>query len=238
MNRPNGYILAEFPAYVVIATGIHRASDNRKTGPMIQVHILVRDQSPMTAVSSGRDAIICMDCPHRGIDGWSKRTCYVNLSTGENQVYRTYLRGNYPFLPVNDYRPVFTGRGVRFGTYGEPVLIPLDIVREIVRYASTWTGYTHQWGRVDAEYSRYFMASVDTESQAHTAHMLGYRTFRVRLADTPHMEREIECPAYTRGVQCADCGLCMGNTRVAKNIAIQVHGRGSKHLADKLVNIR
>lgn len=238
MPTPNGYVLAEFPNYVVIATGINRPSENAKTGPMIQVRIIVRDQDPTQAIMTGRDTIVCLDCIHRGVEGFKSRTCYVNVLWGENAVYKSYRNGAYPFLPLIGYPPVFTGRSVRLGTYGEPCLIPLGIIRETVRYASNWTGYTHQWGRIDPEYSRYLMASCDSESQAFTARELGYRTFRVRVSDdTPHMVDEIECPNYTHGTQCIDCGLCQGNSKIAKNIAILAHGSGAKYLAAKLVNI-
>ena len=50
---------------------------------------------------------------------------------------------------------------VRFGTYGEPSLLPYQLVKDMARTASNWTGYTHQASKEWAEpYNRYFMGSV------------------------------------------------------------------------------
>jgi hypothetical protein len=55
--------------------------ENRKTGNMIQVWILCANESPVAAVKSGSDGIVCGDCKHRG-NGFSDRTCYVNVGQG------------------------------------------------------------------------------------------------------------------------------------------------------------
>ena len=48
---------------------------------------------------------------------------------------------------------------VRFGTYGEPSLLPIDLVGDMVLGASSWTGYTHQARkRWATPYKAFFMA--------------------------------------------------------------------------------
>ena len=78
----NGYILHEDHARVIIATGFSTPSDNRKTGDMIQIWILVRSVSPTEAIRTGLDRLICGSCVHRGHEENGRhgveRTCYVN----------------------------------------------------------------------------------------------------------------------------------------------------------------
>jgi len=62
----NGFILHEDTLRVVIATGFSTPSDNRKTGDMIQIWILVRSVSPTEAIRTGLDRLICGSCVHRG----------------------------------------------------------------------------------------------------------------------------------------------------------------------------
>jgi hypothetical protein len=145
-------------------------------------------------------------------------------------VWSAYQRGRYPFLAMADYAQVFQGRKIRFGAYGEPVLIPLDIVAEVARVSEGRTGYTHQWANPSYQaYRAYVMASVDSPQEYAAAKRLGWRTFRVRTADGTLMPREIICPASDEGQHkstCADCKLCSGTyaNDPRKDIAIVIHG--------------
>ncbi len=179
-NKPNGYLLHEDDSIVVIATGFARKSSNPKTGDVIQIWILGRDENPVAAIKSGADSIVCLDCKHRGTAG-KNRTCYVRVANAPLGVWRAYQRGNYPMLAIADYARVFSGRKVRFGAYGEPVLIPLAIVAEITRVCNGRTGYTHQWrDAAFQEYRAYIMASVDTPQEHAMAKLAGWRTSGVR----------------------------------------------------------
>jgi hypothetical protein len=230
-NKPTGYLLHETDTYAVIAT---LESENRKTGDMIQVWILPRRESPVDAVRTSHDAIVCGDCPHRGI-GFKSRTCYVNVVQGPHSVWRKYRDDKYPMLAIAEYSRVFAGRAVRFGAYGEPVLIPMAIVRAIVAHADGHTGYTHQWRKPEyATYREYVMASCDSMADHIAAKALGWRTFRVRTSDAPLVAREISCPASDEAgkrTQCVRCRLCngAGSSDARKDIAIIVHGSGSKN---------
>ena len=237
-----GFILHEDARVVVIATD---GSENRKTGDMMQIWILCRDVSPVDAVKTGQDAVICGSCPHRGyrdenaaIQWPTDRTCYVNVAQGPGNVWRAYQRGSYTHLQARDYARVFSGRAVRFGAYGDPVLIPLAVFRRIAAAAGRWTGYTHQWRKRPA-YRQYLMASCDSMADYLAAKGKGWRTFRVSSSMNPVQGAEILCPASDEAgkkTQCAKCGLCNGTrttSDVRKDIMIPAHG----HMASKFVQI-
>lgn len=93
-NSANGYVLHEDAQRIVIATGFQRKSKYAKTGNMIQVWILVRNENPLEAIKSGSDAAIGGDCPLRGEHG-QKRTCYVNVSQAPLGIWKGYQRRIY-----------------------------------------------------------------------------------------------------------------------------------------------
>ena len=177
---------------VVIATGFNTTTSNPKTGNMIQTWILLENEYPSQAVNNGNDYAICGNCPHRKYEG--KRSCYVNIM-GPGSVYKAYKAGNYPDYIANKHSDLFRDRALRFGSYGDPVNIPLDIVRHLAKLASNHTGYTHQWhmGIFDA-YQPYFQASVDSILDFVDAEQRGWSTFRVRsLTDTTKIDGEVNC---------------------------------------------
>lgn len=241
MKTSNGCILYQGPSQldgspiVAILTGLQSASANRKTGDMLQTWILRADVSPTSAVKSGEDASICGNCAHRGEHG-KGRTCYVTVVQAPTAVYRAFERGSYPRAAMDHYRAI-NARPVRFGAYGDPTAIPFDVWANVLRFTSRWTGYTHQWQ--DERFSAYqsiCMASVDTEEEYRRAKLAGWRTFRVRHADTPKLATECICPASDEGkhrTTCADCILCKGNGSRAKDVVIVAHGTGRKYFTLK-----
>ena len=98
---------------------------------------------------------------------------------------------------------------VRFGTYGEPSLHPIELIENITNICDTWTGYTHQWFK-NPELSKYFMASTHNEFQEKNARLKGYRSF---IATKERLDQFINCPASAEGnykSTCSKCGLCSG----------------------------
>jgi hypothetical protein len=66
------------------------------------------------------------------------------------------------------------------------------------------------------------MASVDSIAEAREAVDAGWRYFRASEEGAPTTS-EVECPAISRGVTCAECGLCRGTTIAAKSVWIAAH---------------
>ncbi len=233
MAQPNGYTLHQTKDIVVIVTGTERESENSKTGPMLQVWVLGAQQSPVEAVFSGMDSLVCGSCIHRGDGHGRKRTCYVNVSRAPQGIWHAWKRGKYPMLYPAQYPDVFPGRVVRWGAYGDPRYIPLSIIRWASFLADGHTGYTHDWQN-SPELREYLMASCDSVQDYTLAKSLGWRTFRVKSPNDPLNPREISCPASDESghrTTCARCRLCNGAKRQDRraDIAIQVHGKGKNN---------
>ena len=206
---------------IIIATGFKKPTENRKTGKMIQVWILLENVAPTAAVLSGLDAItICQGCPFASGNG-----CYVNVGQAPLSVWKSYHKGNYPELAPKDYERVFNGHKVRFGAYGNPTLLPLAKVKAIAKASKGWTGYFHNWQQMTAAkanaYNQFFMASTETKDSYRLASNLGLRTFH---ASPIQPENTVECVSDTHGIACADCQLCQGLNKRAKNVWINPHG--------------
>lgn len=204
---------------VVLATWF---SDNSKTGDMIQISILVRDVSPVIANKTGCDRAVCGDCPHR-ING----TCYVAIFHGPRAAWDAYQRGRYAYFD-GDYS-IFDGRKVRFGMYGDPALIPLDIVQGIVNNCAGHTGYTHQWANIAPEYMSFFQASCDSVADLDIAERNGWGAFVVLPVGMDKSElpyKTTRCPvSINPKIQCVDCGMCDGKMGFSHRIVIEAHGK-------------
>lgn len=215
---------------VVIATGLSKDSKNSKTGAMVQIYILADGEKPSDALyKSGNSTSVCGDCKH---DQWG--TCYVNIGQGGNAVYGAYVRGNSPMYDRKKHGDIFAGKVVRFGTYGDPAMVPMSVWKPILEQCVGHTAYTHQWGKAwAAEYKEFCMASVDTQAEKDKAKAMGWRTFRVRPqseANDKANKRETVCPAteeqgYRKN--CVDCRLCDGGNK-SVDVVIAVHGTGYK----------
>lgn len=229
----NGFVIHEDSHRVIIATGFSSPSDNRKTGPMIQIWILVRAMDPVQAIKEGLDRLICGQCPHRGNGDGSGRSCYVNAGQAPLGIWRAWRAGKYPPLRFMD---CFEGRRVRFGAYGDPVHMPLSLALAIAGVASGHTGYTHQWRRPSLQGWRgLVMASVDTTAELLIARSMGWSTFRV----SPGMDYhgiETLCASDRSGTPCADCLACAGSglrSPAVRSVWIPVHGTGRGHFINR-----
>lgn len=218
-------------------------SGNKKTGNMVQTWILRSDIDPITASRTGADSSICGDCPHKGkpnnnAKGWATdRTCYVNLLFAPNGVYKAYKRGIYSTMKGHDnIRAIGLLRGVRLGSYGDPMAVPSYVWESLCSGAEYVTAYTHQQNTMPD----LVMTSADSLTQAESAWEQGQRTFRVVASlDAIDKANEVLCPASQEAgarVQCAQCKLCGGNSKKAKSVAIVAHG-SSKNKAKKVVSM-
>jgi hypothetical protein len=218
-----GMILHESDRTVVIITW---QSSNAKTGDMAQIISLVKDVNPITAARTGQDKAVCFDCIHKPTN---KGSCYVVLAHSPNQIYKAYQRGNYAPFDKAELIHKLRYTHVRFGSYGEPTLLPLQLMAIISTACIGYTGYTHLWRSLDLQpYSQYLMASVNSQEDAESAMNLGWRYYRVLKTDEVHdPEKEVQCPNYTHGTPCLQCLLCNGAAK-GKNIFTYVHGSGHK----------
>lgn len=222
----NGFVLHEDSHRVVIATGFASPSDNRKTGDMIQIWILVRSVDPVHAIREGLDRLICGNCRHRGNGDGSERSCYVNVGQAPLGIYRAWKAGRYPTLQFMD---IFAGRRVRFGAYGDPTHLPISLALAIAGVSSGWTGYTHQWRKPSLQgWRSILMASVDTAAELVIARSMGWSTFRVS-PDHDHHTIETLCASERVGTPCADCLACAGSRSGQRALFIPAHGSGRKH---------
>ncbi len=235
MTKPNGIVLFEGKSKLdgqpIVAIATLKTS-NRKTGNMIQTWILRSDISPVEASKALLDGSVCGACPHRQSLGGG---CYVNIGQAPNAVYKTYKRGSYPRFDPSVHAKYLKDRKVRLGAYGDPAAVPVSIWANLVQYGNGHTGYTHQAKHraFDPAILDLCMVSADTPKQALAQHKAGKRTFRVKTSDAPMLPNEIECLADSKGLACADCGLCDGAKNDSASIVINVHGSLSKRYETK-----
>lgn len=226
MQKPRGFIIYEGKSkldgqpIVALAT---LSTNNRKTGDMIQTWILRADLNPVDTINARLDSSVCGACPHRRSLGGS---CYVNVGQAPQSVYKAFKRGSYPKYDEQLHAKYIEGRAVRLGAYGDPAAVPVAIWYSLVKYAERHTGYTHQLSHknFDPAILGLCMVSADTPRAALKAHANGQRTFRVKTEEAPLLPNEIECLADSKGMTCAECGLCDGAERSKVSIAINVHG--------------
>jgi hypothetical protein len=233
-TKQRGYVLHRGPSpidgkpIVVIAV---MNSSNRKTGNMIQTYILRDDLDPLSAVNSGDDASVCGDCPHRKQPDGS-RSCYVNVGQSVMAVWRAYQAKKYKELWTNEeLEYVFSGRGIRWGAYGDPACIPHKLVAWLNKHAANHTGYTHQWrAEFASPFKGVFMASCDGFTDYCDAMVSGWKSFTV----TPKGYKPSgikQCPATVPNsqAQCVTCSLCSGDKL---NVFVEAHGSGSKYVTN------
>lgn len=218
---------------VAIATGFKYPSENPKTGNMIQTWMLPANMRPNEAQKTGVDESVCGTCEQRWfLDG----SCYV-VPQAITTVWDWWKRGSYQNVTdPADLTPLFSGRQVRLGAYGDPASVPIEVWDAMLAEA-TWVGYTHQWERDDLrDVLKYCQASVESEEGARLARGMGVGYFRIKRETDPLMPGEIMCPSITQGKQCVDCMACRGFT--GGRIAINVHGIVSSRFTPSTKDVR
>ena len=243
-----GYIAYEGPSeidgapIVVIVNKIAAASKNDKTGEMVQTFIIRSDVNPVQALQTGDDVSICGMCEHRPI--LAKNTgaapCYVQVAKSVLSVFNAYKRGRYVKADPATIARVIAGKRLRIGTYGDPFAAPVRVWQEMIQFVAGHAGYSHQWQdtRFDhAAWAPLVMASADTIDEAAQANLYGMRVFRVSVG-VDRQAGEVTCPASAEGgrrATCADCMLCGGTSKSAKDIVIADHAAGH---ARRVISIR
>jgi hypothetical protein len=181
-----------------------------------------------------QDNKVCFDCPFSVSNGAKLSACYTHKMM-QYSGFISQLRsigkefGSFDAIPeLNAHLALAImnmakGRFVRFGSYGEPSLIPFTLVQGITEQANNWTGYTHQWAR-KPEYAAYFMASTHNIHQEKTARTMGFKSFVASPIAIPEL---VSCPASNEmgfKSNCAKCGLCSGTKgKGSKSVIILEH---------------
>ena len=182
----------------------------------------------------GKDSKVCMDCPFSTNNGAKLSACYthkINQYSGFLSQLRSIGRKykNFDDIPEIDANIMLQivglseNRYVRFGTYGEPSLLPEKLISLMCLASRSWTGYTHQW-RKNESLSQWFMASTHTLEEERIASLIGYRSF---VASETQIESLISCPASAEmgyKSNCSKCGLCSGTSgKGKKSVVILKH---------------
>ena len=179
------------------------------------------------------DGSVCMDCPFAVSNGAKLSACYTHKMM-QYSGFLSMLRGihktyaDWESIPtlseeiVAKLVDVCANKYVRFGTYGEPSLIDVNLVSAIVNVSKSHTGYTHQWAK-KKEYAPFFMASVHNAFGEGLAKKLGFRSF---VAAKQVDSNFISCPASNEmgfKSNCSKCGLCSGLRKGNKSVIILEH---------------
>ena len=213
---------------MAIISGLKKPSDNAKTGAMAQVSIILADTHPVEGYKSGADKAICGSCPLRLVGSDSgKRICYVNVGFAEASKFRAMMANSYIDMTPEEVGVILNYRGIgcRFGSYGDPAMLPFEILDTIIRISGTkYTSYTHQWQEpfFDSRHLRYSMASVDHINTVETLSEIHPDARYYRLADNYEnlANNEVKCPSDKDKITCAKCGLCSGTKLQAKSVVI------------------
>ena len=234
--------------------GAANPSQNDKTGDFIQACFIRRDVPPDIALKTSDYRSVCHDCIH-GAD--FQGTCYVQVPRSILTMYKTFHRGRYTRLDLENpfHVDALRTKPFRFGTYGEVTSISSSFWDRFWKAVapSDWTGYTHQWKRSEMlPFRAFLMASVDSPDELREAWRMGWRTFRVRGIGEPILRGEFECPASElagKRLQCDSCLACKGlgqrdrkpvNGAMPGSVTLEVHGQSAssfKAPAIKLIQV-
>ena len=182
----------------------------------------------------------CLNCPFSyNMNNGKSGGCYTHKGMqlmGLKSMQRSLSRNFEDILDfnilefekfINKVKNTYPVDLVRFGAYGEPVLLPLNVIESLAELGKKTTGYTHQYAKKEYnKYNSFFMASTHSEEEKSNAKKLGFRSFFVSK-EKISTKNAINCPASKeskKNLSCIKCGLCNGNkTKIKKDIYILQH---------------
>jgi len=223
-----------------------KPSNTEKFGHGYIVHTYHWSIEQVMTGDFSNDSDNCMDCKysytHNDGESGGCYTHYGNIRQGLGSMLRRLQRIQHTFEPFNKEQfdafctmskstsPILT----RLGIYGDPILLSEYVTSKLKSISKANTGYSHRWGT--SSHSLSLMASVDSLDEKIEANKCGHRTFRVVLNGDDLQSDEVICPASKESkkfVPCSACGLCSGiDNKSDKNIAVVVHGSGSKKVKE------
>jgi hypothetical protein len=211
-----------------------KVSQNSKIGLgfVIQTYHFSKEQ--ITNLDLKLDKTNCLNCPfsYSSNDARSGK-CYTHKGMqrmGLNSMLKRlnvlYMNGAIEAFNLSKFKLFAASIPkvdlCRYGAYGEPSLLPLQVFETFDSYKRT--GYTHAWRLFDI--GKYLMASVHTDEEMKLAKSKGYRTFRVIEELETVNSNEINCPASKESgkkATCVTCRLCKGFDEKIKDIYILQH---------------
>ncbi len=171
----------------------------------------------------------CLDCPFNefGKCYTHKFNQYVGFVSMLKSIASEHGKfENIPTFSRDIHRQIVKmsrGTYVRFGTYGEPSIHPLQLIKDVIKVADNHTGYTHQWDK-KPELSSVFMASTHDVITEKIARDKGFRSF---IATDKSIDGAVNCPASKEAgykTHCSKCGLCSGSEgKGKKSVYILIH---------------
>lgn len=212
-----------------------KPSENTKIGIfslVIQTYHISEEQLS----DFSNDQLNCLDCPysynmnegksggcytHKGLQGVGiksmvRRLSKLNIDPFDSTSFNSYIQKIAKF-PI---------QLCRLGAYGEPCLLPLNVIEALIKTSKTHTGYTHQWNKEEyKDYSKYLMASTHNSFETSIANDMGFRAFESNKVK----EKTVAiCPASKefKGNKktCVECAACCGTVSSKKsNIFIYKH---------------
>jgi hypothetical protein len=217
---------------IALATGVptkgsRSKSGNTKTGDMIQIAIMSAEVNPTEGLKTGQDENVCGKCPFSSKPNGGDGSCYThkNLRRGfaQTATWKTHAQKGSVAFDVTR----FAGQRVRFGSYGDPAAVPVEVWQAIVSVAEGVTSYTHQWRTCPPEFAEFSMASTDNLRERKQARLRGFRSFMPREAGSPKPLGMITCPASKEmGMRttCEQCMMCGGTSASqVRDITIERH---------------
>lgn len=207
---------------------------NSKLGASSMLQTYHFSVSQILSGSLEDDKEVCFDCPLSYNAGDGK--CYTHkglqrlgLLSMMKRLKKLYEAGDVSNWNASSFSRFYTqlkGKEislVRFGTYGEPVILDVNTISILANLGKSWTGYTHQWNKDKYRaYSAFFMASTHSQFEAAIAQDLGWRVF-----NTGDLNGAVNCPASKeagRKSTCTVCALCSGTSgKGKKDIYIGIH---------------
>jgi len=205
-----------------------KVSQNSKIGIgyVIQTYHFDIDQVEKNDIKL--DAKNCLDCPfsfnqnngksggcytHKGLQLMGLKSMLSRLNKLSINDFSTNDFNDF----INKVKNTYPVDLVRFGAYGEPVLLGENVVSELKKLGKNHTGYTHQFSKKEFNWAAsYFMASAHNLEQSLKALELGYRSFLV--AESIKSDA-VNCPASKESgkkTTCVKCSLCNGSAGNSK----------------------
>lgn len=224
---------------------IGKVRPNKKTGNVVQLAFLDASIAPKRDLEHARkiDSYVSSHGCDSGCTAF--RGCYVSAFAFHigsiDRIWHDWKSGSIPTLSPRDQKIILFGRTVRFGEYGDPASVRVDVIERIAGLCSGHLGYTHRWRSCDPGFARYCMASVESTTDYVHAMARGYRPFLVVPAGTARADIRKDITAGTPtpcvhdidGTQCDACPTpCNGTTWTSRKAGIYViaHGRNAKSL--------